>query len=123
VPPTPELDDAVQGYIDAIDPEYRPLFDRMHRVVLGLYPEAAVTLSYGMPTYKVDKRRLNIGVWKHGISIYGAPQTGEAAFTARHPGLRTSKGTIQLRPQDAADISDDDLGQLVHGALAAGSGR
>jgi len=27
-------DDAVQDYIGAIDPEYRPLFDRLHHLIL-----------------------------------------------------------------------------------------
>jgi hypothetical protein len=30
-----------------------------------------VLLSYGMPAYRVGKRRLNIGVWKRGVSVYG----------------------------------------------------
>ena len=28
------LDQAVQGYIDAISAEHRPLFDRLHRLIL-----------------------------------------------------------------------------------------
>jgi hypothetical protein len=56
-------------------------------------------------------------VWKHGLSVYGWPQGTEADFAARHPGLKTSKGTIQIRPKDAAGISDADLLELVHAAL------
>ena len=56
-----------------------------------------------MPTYRVDKHRLFVGVWTHGISIYGWPQGRADDFIARHPSLRTSKGTIRLRVDDAAD--------------------
>ena len=35
------------------------------------------------------------------------------------PELRTSKGTIKLRPQDAAAIADDELFGLVSAALEA----
>jgi hypothetical protein len=28
------MDDAVRTYVDAIAPEHRPLFDRLHRLVL-----------------------------------------------------------------------------------------
>ena len=35
----------------------------------------------------------------------------------RHPELKTSKGTIQIRPRDAAGISDGELLDLVHAAL------
>jgi hypothetical protein len=35
------MDDAVRDYIDAIAPEQRPLFDRLHRLVLEVHPDAA----------------------------------------------------------------------------------
>jgi hypothetical protein len=110
------MDAAVQDYIDAIAPEHRPLFDRLHRLVLETHPDAAVVLSYKIPTYKVGSRRL-LGVWKHGVSIYGWDQGRDAGFTARHPKLKTGKGTLQLRPSDAADIPDDELRGPVRAAL------
>ena len=112
------MDEAVRTYIDRIDPANRPLFDRLHGLILSAYPDADLVLSYRMPTYKVGRHRLCIGAWKHGVSIYGS-QSGAPGFTARHPALKTSKGTIQLRPGDAAGITDDELLDLVRAALAA----
>jgi hypothetical protein len=60
-----------------------------------------------------------VGAWKHGVSIYGWQQGGTDAFTARHPALKTSKGTLRLRPEDAATISDTELSDLVRAALDA----
>jgi len=114
---TSETDHAVKTYIDAIPPEHRPLFDRLDRLVRRLHPEADLVLSYKMPTYRVGARRLHVGAWKHGISLYGWPQEKGAKFSARHPETRTSKGTIRLRPEDAAVISDDELAGLVRAAL------
>ena len=111
------MDEAVQAYIDQIPPDLRPLFDRLHRLIMAAQPDANVILSYRMPTYQVGKRRLHVGVWKHGISIYGSQHGPADAFTARHPELKTSKGTLQLRPEDAAGIGDDELTDLVHAAL------
>jgi hypothetical protein len=37
----------------------------------------------------------------------------------RHPALKTSRGTLQLRPKDAAAIPDDELSDLVRAALEA----
>ena len=111
------MDDAVQDYVDAIALEHRSLFDRLHRLVLEVHPDATVVLSYGMPTYKVGNRRLFLGVWKHGVSIYGFQQGRDAGFTDRHPELKTSKGTIQLRPEDAAGIPDGEFRDLVRAAL------
>jgi uncharacterized protein YdhG (YjbR/CyaY superfamily) len=112
-----EAEEEVQAYIDAIVPEYRPLFDRLHRLVSASHPDATLVLSYRMPTYKVGQRKLHVGVWKHGLSLYGWPQGNEAALVARHPTLKTSKGTLQLSPEAAAAITDVELGELVRAAL------
>jgi uncharacterized protein YdhG (YjbR/CyaY superfamily) len=113
------VDEAVRSYLDGIDPEFRPLFDRIHRLVMAAYPDAVVVLSYKMPAFKAGRRKLHVGVWKHGVSLYGWPQERAGDFTARHPELRTGKGTIQLRPKDAAAISDAELSGLVSAALEA----
>ena len=113
------MDEAVRSYIDGIDPAHRPLFDRVHRLIMAAHPDATVVLSYRIPTYKVGRRCLYVGAWQHGISIYGWGQGHDGGFTARHPELRTSKGTIKLRPQDAAAIADDELLGLVSAALEA----
>ena len=113
------MDDAVRDYVDAIPSEHRPLFDRLHRLILEVHPEASVVISYQIPTYKVGRNRLYLGVWKHGVSFYGWGQGRDAGFTARHPELITGKGTIQLRPDAAAGIPDDEFRDLVRAALAA----
>lgn len=109
----------MRDYIAGIDAGHRPLFDRIHRLILTVHPEAAVVISYRIPTYKVGRRRLYVGAWQHGISIYGWAQDRDDGFSARHPELRTSKGTIRLRPQDAAAIGDDELAGLLRAALEA----
>jgi uncharacterized protein YdhG (YjbR/CyaY superfamily) len=113
------VDAAVRDYIDGIAAEHRPLFDRVHRLILEAHPGAAVVLSYQIPTYKVGRRRLYVGAWKHGVSVYGWQDGRDAGFTSRHPELKTSKGTIKLRPEDAAGIPDDELRDLVRAALEA----
>lgn len=112
------MDDAVQKYIDAIAPEHRPLFDRIDRLVRDTFPEATLGLTYKMPTYSVGKNRLYVGSWKHGVSVYGWSQSRATDLIARHPTLRSSKGTIQLRAEDGAAITDDELRDLVRAALA-----
>jgi uncharacterized protein YdhG (YjbR/CyaY superfamily) len=111
------VDNAVKAYIDAIPREQRPLFDRLHRLVLKTRPDAEVVISYNIPTYKVGRRRLFVAAWKHGVSIYGWDQGRDAGFMARHPKLVTGKGTIKLRAADLAGIPDDELRDLVHHAL------
>ena len=66
-------------------------------------------LSYKIPTDKLGRHRLHLGVWAHGVSIYGWKRQGDGGFTQRHPELQTSTGTIQLRSGDAAAISDEEI--------------
>jgi len=113
------MDDAVQAYIDAIPTEHRALFDRLHRLILAARPDVTVGLSYQMPTYKAGDRRLYVGAWKHGVSLYGWKEGRDGGFTRRHPDLKTSKGTVRLRPADADAITDDEIRALVHSALEA----
>ena len=112
------MDDDVQAYIDAIEPDHRPLFDRIQRLVLDVHPSARVVLSYKMPTYVVGKKRLYVGAWTHGLSLYGWDAERVAPFIERHPELKTRKGTIQLRPSDLDDIGDDELLDLFRVSLA-----
>ena len=109
---------AVQDYIDGIAPQYQALFGRLHRLILQASPGAQVTLSYKMPAYAAGSRRLYVGAWKHGISIYGWRRDRDGGFAARHPELVTSKGTIRLRPGDAVRIGDEELLGLARASLA-----
>ena len=113
------MDEAVREYVDAITAEHRPLFDRLHAIITGEFPDAQVTLSYKMPTYKVGDRRLYLAAWRHGVSLYGWGDR-DGGFVARHPRLKTSTGTIQLRPADAEEIDSEEFRQLVRAALAGG---
>jgi hypothetical protein len=107
----------VQAYSDSIAAEHRPLFDRLHGLILTAHLDVAVGISYGMPTYRANGKRLHVGVWKHGVSIYGWPAANEPDLLASHPSLRHGKATIRLRPEDATSISDDELRGLVAAAL------
>ena len=113
------MDEDVRDYIDRIEPEHRPLFDRLHRLVVEEHPDAQLVISYQMPTFKLGARRLFLGAWKHGVSIYGWDKGRDGGFTARHPEMKTGRGTIQLRVEEAARIPDDEFRELVRGALEA----
>jgi uncharacterized protein YdhG (YjbR/CyaY superfamily) len=112
------MDEAVRRYRDEMDSKYRPVFDRLHQLIAATCPEAEAALSYGMPTYRIGRRRLNIGVWKHGLSLYVSPNR-DAGFSARHPDLAAGKGTIKLRPAEAARIPDAEFEDLIRAALLA----
>jgi hypothetical protein len=112
-----QVDEEVRGYIDAIPAGHRPLFDRLHRLIVSARPDVTVSISYKMPAYRAGDRRVYLAAWKHGISVYGWRKDDDGGFVARHPGLKTSTGTIRLRPEDAAGITDEEFLGLFRGAL------
>ncbi|OIJ94926.1 hypothetical protein BIV25_21310 [Streptomyces sp. MUSC 14] len=107
----------VQAYIDEMASERRPLFDRVHRLILEAFPKARLVLSYGMPTYQVGIRKLHVGAWQHGVSLYGWDKDRAAGFTSRHPDLVSGKGTIRLRSEEAVDVTDNELRDLIRASL------
>ncbi len=109
----------MQAYLDAIPTQRRPLFDRVHRLIVEVHPGATTILSYKMPTYVVGDRRLYVASWKHGVSLYGWEEGRDAGFTERHPELSSGRGTIRLTTAAAALVDDDELRALVRAALAA----
>ena len=109
--------DDVAAYIAAIDAERRPLFDRVHRLVMEVQPDTRVVMSYKMPTYVVGARRLHVGVWKHGLSFYGWQHDRDGGLVARHPHLDNGKGTLRLPINEAADVSDDELRAFLAASL------
>ena len=113
----PRVDD-VQSYADGVRAEHRPLFDRARRLADEVAPGATVKISYGMPTWAAGKRKLSLGVWQHGLSVYGWGENRDGGFLGRHPELRTSKGTIRITPAQADLLDDDELRSLFRAVLA-----
>ena len=111
-------EEAVRRYRDEMNSEHRPVFDRLQQLIAATCPDAELVLSYGMPTYRAGRRRLSLGAWKHGLSLYVSPNR-DGGFSARHPELAAGKGTIRLGPGDAARIPDAELQDLIRAALRA----
>ena len=110
---------AVESYVAAIAPGVRPLFDRIEGLIHSSFGSGEVTvgMSYDMPTYQRGDRRLYVAAWKQHVSLYGWSEGRDGGFVARHPQLTSGRGTIKLRPRDAAAIDDEELRALVIGAL------
>jgi len=110
--------DPVQDYVDGIEPDHRPAFDRIDGLIRDQFPEVEVVISYDIPTYRVGKRKLYLGSWAHGVSLYGWSAGADDGFVERHPELRSGKGTIKLTPDALARVGDDELVGLIRATLS-----
>lgn len=108
----------MRSYVDALAPDGRALFDRFSALVLAEHPGATVTWSYKMPTFVVGERRLHVGVWKHGLSLYGWSSARSGGFCDRHPHLCGDRGTLKLPHAEATGIPDAHLLDLVRATFA-----
>jgi len=106
------MDPAVQSYIDAIPERQRPLFDRLQMLVLELYPDAETLISYGIPTFKVGRRRVYLGLWKGGVSLHAIDPE---PFKQRYPSIKTGRGSLNFKVTD--EVPEADVREVIKSAI------
>src|SRR5579862_7473860 len=106
------MDPAVQSYIDAIPESKRPLFDRLQSLILDLYPDAEILFSYKIPTYKVGRRRVYLGLWKDGVSLHAIDPE---PFKQRHRSIKTGRGSLNFKLTD--DVPEADVRDAIQRAI------
>jgi hypothetical protein len=120
------VQDAVQSaeeYVAAVPAGHRPLFERVDRLLRTGRDDLEVDLSYGILRYRrpgsarARRPALHLGVWKHGVSLYGWSADHDGGFGARHPELLSSRGTLKLSLARAGAVSDEDLTALFAAVL------
>jgi len=80
----------------AFEPQEQAEFERIKVIVLREVPDAEQVVSYGMPTFKYQKKViLHVGAFKDHMSIFPGAAVG-VAFAKELKGYKTSKGTIQF---------------------------
>lgn len=96
----------VQQFVDAVSDERRPLLDQLHSLILSLYPDAEVVISYGIPTYKAKGGRVGLGLWKGGVTLhtFGARHLVEE-FSAKYPAFRTTTAGINFKLSDVVPVA------------------
>ncbi len=106
------MDPAVERYIEEIPASHRPLFDRLQALILERYPHATTTISYGVPTYRVGRARVYLGLWKGGVSLHAVRVE---AFKQRHPAIKTGKGSLNFKLTDT--LPEDDIRAVIQQTL------
>jgi uncharacterized protein YdhG (YjbR/CyaY superfamily) len=95
----------VRRYIDTVQDERREKLMMLHELITGMYPAAEAVIAYGIPMYKLPTGKAGIGYWKQGVSLYPGAVYFED-FKAKHPHIKTSKGTIAFKLADKIPVTD-----------------
>ncbi len=88
---------SVAEYIASQPKDVRPTLRRVRAAIRKALPKAVETLSYKIPTYRLDRKAvIYFAAWTHHYSIYPATRTLVAALGDELAGLEIEKGTIRL---------------------------
>ncbi len=89
----------IDGYLANVSPAQRVELERIRAIVKAVVPDAAESISYGMPAFKYKNRPLvYFAAFKSHLSLF--PTSGPTEVL--HEQLRdfkVSKGTIQFTPE------------------------
>lgn len=100
------MDKEVQQYVEAVPEERKPLFDKLHTLILGLYPDAEIVMSYKIPTYKAKSGWVALANQKQYVSLYTNDENYIAAFKSKHPSIKTGKACINFKESDPVPLAD-----------------
>jgi uncharacterized protein YdhG (YjbR/CyaY superfamily) len=89
-----ETAESMDDYISRFAPDVAEVLSRIRQTVRSAAPNAVETISYGMPTFRLDKAILHFGVFKGHIGIY--PPVREADLSERAAPYRGEKGNLRL---------------------------
>src|ERR1700730_6424354 len=91
----------VDEYVATLSDDVRSIVEEVRRRIRKVVPSSEETISYGMPTVKLDDRYLvYFAGWKNHLAIYPIP-AGDEAFERDLAPYRAVKGTARF-PYDQA---------------------
>jgi uncharacterized protein YdhG (YjbR/CyaY superfamily) len=93
-------DPRVDAYLAALPPDQGALLQRLREQVGALVPDAQETISYGMPTFKLDGRfLLSYAGWKKHCSVYPWSDSLFERHAAALEGYQRTKGSLHFTPE------------------------
>jgi uncharacterized protein YdhG (YjbR/CyaY superfamily) len=86
----------IDDYIKTFPEDVQIILEKLRRTIQKAAPEAVETISYGIPTFKLNGRYLvYFAAWKNHIGFYPMP-SGAKAFKKELSVYNQGKGSIQF---------------------------
>jgi uncharacterized protein YdhG (YjbR/CyaY superfamily) len=94
----------VAEYIDQFEKDTRERLQEIRTVILETAPDAAESISYGMPAYKINGKPLvYFAGYKSHIGFYATPN-GHKAFEKELSSYKQGKGSVQFPLSEALPL-------------------
>jgi uncharacterized protein YdhG (YjbR/CyaY superfamily) len=87
--------DSIDEYISDYPAETQVILKKIRQLIRKAAPEAQETLSYGIPTFKLNGNLVHFGGFKNHIGFYPTPRAIEA-FKKELQSYEVSKGAIKF---------------------------
>ena len=92
--------ETIDDYIESFPTDVQPILQQVRRAIRKAAPETDETISYQMPTFKLDGKYLvYFGGWKNHVGIYSIPPVDEA-LEKEISLFRGDKGTLRFPLRD-----------------------
>lgn len=86
----------IDAYIKALPQEVQYIATKVREVIRESAPFAQETISYGMPTYDLERTHLvHFAVWKSHVGFYATP-SGNEAFRKELSAYQGAKGSVRF---------------------------
>ena len=100
------MSDNIEHYVREIPEDRSDRFHSLHSLIISLYPDAVVDMTYKMPTYKVGEGWVALANQKNYISLYTCGYHHIESFKEKHPNIKTGKGCINFRDKDPLPLKE-----------------
>ncbi len=87
--------EAVNAYIAGFPEDVRSILIKLRKVIREAVPDAKETISYRMPTFKLNGNLVHFAAFKKHIGFYPTP-SAITAFEKELTPYHTSKGAFQF---------------------------
>jgi uncharacterized protein YdhG (YjbR/CyaY superfamily) len=87
---------SIDDYLSKLPADQRAALEILRGQIRAVAPEAAETISYGLPTFKLDGNLVHFGAAAKHCAFY--PGAVVDQFAEQLAGFETSKGTIRFQP-------------------------
>ena len=87
----------VDDYVDSLPEDVRPVMAGLRRSIRAVAPAVEETISYQMPTFRLDGRALvHVAAWKHHVSLYPLPDTDDESLARDLAPFASGRGTVKF---------------------------